>query len=116
MRQWRARRAAVRTRPKAPPALLQRDGEGRFRVSGAMRLDNAASLLALGVAAFAGRASVEVDLAQVSDADSAGLAVLIEWTRQARLQDRHIVFNSMPPRLARMARIGGVADLLPQAG
>ncbi len=106
----------MRARHKPPPAGLAPAGEGRYRVSGVMRLDTAADLLSLGVAAFAGQAEVAVDLSEVSDADSAGLAVLIEWTRQARLQGRAIAFSGMPPRLAGMARIGGVTELLPMAG
>lgn len=106
----------MRARAKAAPARLEPAGAGRFRVAGVLRLDTAADLLALGVEAFAGRPVVEVDLADVSDADSAGLAVLLEWTRQARLQGRTIVFRAMPARLARMARIGGVAEFLPVPG
>jgi phospholipid transport system transporter-binding protein len=105
----------VRAKAPRPRGRLEQAGEGRYRLSGVVRLDSAADVLALGVAAFAGQASVEVDLAGVSDADSAGLAVLIEWTRQLRLEGRTITFRSMPPRLAGMARMGGVADLLPKA-
>ena len=106
----------MRARNKPAPASLAPAGEGRYRVAGVMRLDTAADLLALGVAAFAAQAAVAVDLSEVSDADSAGLAVLIEWTRQARLQGRRIEFSGMPPRLAGMARIGGVQELLPLRG
>lgn len=101
--------------PADAPVRLEPAGAGRYRLSGALRLDAAADILARGLAAFAGQAAVEVDLAGVSDADSAGLAVLIEWTRQCRLAGREISYRAMPPRLAGMARIGGVSDLLPAA-
>jgi len=42
--------------------------------------------------------------------------VLIEWARGARLSGRSIRFHELPPRLAELARIGGVAELLPIAG
>lgn len=106
----------MRARAQAAPASLEPAGAGRYRLAGVLRLETAARVLALGEQAFAGQASIEVDLTGVSDADSAGLAVLIEWTRQARLQGRSIVFSAMPPRLAGMARIGGVTDLLPLKG
>lgn len=105
----------MRAEAQRPRGRLEPAGAGRYRLSGVVRLDSAAEVLALGVEAFAGQASVEVDLAGVSDADSAGLAVLIEWTRQLRLEGRTIMFRSMPPRLAGMARMGGVAALLPTA-
>lgn len=105
----------MRARAQPARAALEQAGDGRYRLSGALRFDTAAQALALGEQAFAGQAAVEVDLAGVSDADSAGLAVLIEWTRQARLRGQRIVFSAMPPRLAGMARIGGVTQLLPLA-
>lgn len=106
----------MRARAQARSGRLEPDGAGRYRLCGALRLETAAGVLALGEAAFAGQAAVEVDLTGVADADSAGLAVLIEWTRQARQQRRKIAFSGMPPRLAGMARISGVAGLLPTTG
>ena len=89
---------------------------GGYRVVGDLGLASATAVLAAGETAFAGQAAVEVDLAGVTDADSAGLAVLIEWTRSARRDGRGIVFKGLPPRLAALARIGGVYELLPLAG
>lgn len=88
---------------------------GRWAVCGDLGLETAAGMLARGAAAFAGQPRVEVDLSGVTDADSAGLAVLIEWARGARQSGRSITFHALPARLAELARIGGVAELLPIA-
>jgi len=92
---------------------LEPDGDGAYRIVGDLGLESAAALLAAGEAAFAGQHDIEVDLTGVTDADSAGLAVLIEWTRSARRDGRSIAYKGMTPRLAAIARIGGVRELLP---
>ena len=101
----------------APPACrLEPREPGRWALSGDLGLETAAGILVQGEAAFSGVPSADVDLSGVTDADSAGLAVLIEWARVARLSGRSIRFHELPPRLAELARIGGVAELLPIAG
>jgi phospholipid transport system transporter-binding protein len=98
-----------------PACRLEQQDPGHWRVSGELDLETAAGMLSAGTAAFAGVPRAEVDLSGVTDADSAGLAVLIEWVRGACASGRSISFRGLPPRLAELARIGGVADLLPVA-
>jgi phospholipid transport system transporter-binding protein len=87
--------------------------EGHYALAGDLGFDCAVSVLAQGEAAFAGQAEVVVDLSGVTDADSAGLAVLIEWTRRSRLVERRISFRRLPARLSAIAHIGGLTELLP---
>jgi phospholipid transport system transporter-binding protein len=97
----------------APGCRFERTGEGRYALAGDLGFDCAARVLVQGEAAFAGQAEVVVDLSGVTDADSAGLAVLIEWTRAAHAGERRIRFLGMPKRLSAIAHIGGVGKLLP---
>lgn len=106
----------MRARAQGPQGRLESVSAGRYRLCGALRLESATAVLESGTRQFAGQPVVEVDLAGVTDADSAGLALLIEWTRQARAEGRTITFRSLPRRLADMARIGGVLELLPILG
>jgi phospholipid transport system transporter-binding protein len=99
----------------SPDCRLEPREPGHWALSGDLGLETAAGVLARGEAAFAGVQRADVDLSGVTDADSAGLAVLIEWARGARLSGRSITYRSLPPRLAELARIGGVAELLPIA-
>jgi len=92
---------------------LDAEAEGRFRLSGDLGFEAAAAILQRGRAAFAGHAAVRVDLADVSDADSAGLAVLLQWVREARREDRDLRFAQLPERLAALARISGVSEFVP---
>ena len=55
---------------------------------------------------------VTVDLAGVRRADSAGLALLLEWARAARRQGRPIRFVHTPEQLKSLARVTGVDAIL----
>jgi len=55
---------------------------------------------------------VTVDLAGVRRADSAGLALLLEWARAARRQGRPIRFVHTPEQLRSLARVTGVDAIL----
>lgn len=99
----------------APRLRVDTTAGGRLVLTGPLRLETAARALAEGSAALAGRASAELDLSGITDADSAGLAVLIEWMRLARAEGRTVSFHGAPERLRSLARIGGVEPLLPFA-
>ena len=53
-----------------------------------------------------------VDLAGLSQADSAALAVLLALKRRAATERRTLAFTSMPPALDSLARVYGIDDLL----
>jgi len=92
---------------------LEAQADGRYRLAGDLGFDAAADILQRGRAAFAGESAVRVDLAEVSDADSAGLAVILQWVGEARREGRDLRFDNLPKRLADLARISGVSDFVP---
>lgn len=99
------------------PGRLEAAGPGRFELSGEVGFDDAARLLAEGDAAFGPLESVEVDLARIARADSAGLALLIEWSLAARAAGKALRYSNVPPAVASLAGISDVAELLsPSAG
>jgi phospholipid transport system transporter-binding protein len=98
------------------PASLTAAGDGRFLLSGDLVFDSAPQLLAAGEAAFGGRSEAEVDLAGVGRVDSAGLALLLEWSLSARGAGRTIRYRNMPDALASLAGISEVSGLLEPAG
>ncbi len=87
-------------------------GGDRFVISGPMGFDNAATLLEQSESLFGNAGSVEIDLSAVTKVDSAGLALLIEWLRQARQRGQKIRFKGMPSRLNALAKLSGVADFM----
>lgn len=56
--------------------------------------------------------AVTVDLGSVGRFDSAGLAVLVEWTGAAQSQRRSLHYVAVPARIRTMARVSGLEPLL----
>ncbi len=86
---------------------------GRLYVTGPATLANAAQLIEEARAPLAEGVSA-VDLGEVTELDSALLAVLIAWMREARAQGRALSFSRLPQDLRTLAQLYGVAQLLPQ--
>ncbi|HEX9435265.1 MAG TPA: STAS domain-containing protein [Burkholderiales bacterium] len=91
--------------------MIRREGS-RLVLSGAVTLGNAAALLDEGKRHLAEGVQT-VDLGEVSEMDSALLALLLAWLREARLHDRTLVFTNLPESLRTIARLYGVDRLLP---
>jgi phospholipid transport system transporter-binding protein len=94
------------------PARLEALGDGRFKVSGALNAETVTELLKHSETAFQGAAALDIDLAEVPEGDSAGLALLIEWLRLARRRQQTIHFKNVPAQIAALARISEVEGLL----
>lgn len=93
-------------------ARFDNTAPGRFRVVGALSFATAADLLRQSEPQFGQKARAEIDLAEVSDSDSAGLALLIEWKRLARASGGTVEFANIPPQLSALARISEVDELI----
>lgn len=100
------------TEPMQQQAGLVSLGQGRWALSGDLQFDNAARLLDEGTAAFGADARTEIDLGQVGRVDSAGLALLVEWSVAARDSDRSVTYRNMPPMLGALAGISDLAEFL----
>lgn len=85
---------------------------GGIAVTGAVTFATAGGLLQSGRGLFAGQQKLVVDLAGVTRVDSAGLALLLEWLRQARSEGRTVTFTGLPEKLLAIARLSGVDGLL----
>lgn len=54
-----------------------------------------------------------IDLGGVRHADSAGLALLTAWFRQARLQQTSLCFYNIPVQMQKIINVSGLSDILP---
>jgi phospholipid transport system transporter-binding protein len=94
-------------------AQLAEQGGGRCTVSGSLTLETAPwlwrELNSGGLLATA----TEVDLAGVSEADSAGLALLITWRACRRRHGEDMNFSGLPQRLQLLAALTGAGAALP---
>ncbi|MFW5450756.1 MAG: lipid asymmetry maintenance protein MlaB [Methylophagaceae bacterium] len=57
--------------------------------------------------------SIDIDLAEVTRSDSAGLALLIEWMRSADKESKEIVFHNIPEQMLAIAGASGLDEILP---
>ena len=65
-----------------------------------------------GVLLAAAEPVTAVDLEQVENVDSAGLALLLEWQSMARRQGNELAFRNAPRDLLRLAALAEASDLL----
>jgi phospholipid transport system transporter-binding protein len=85
----------------------------RYLIEGPVTLESVGVLIGEGIALEG--ASIIVDLAGVTNADSSALSLLLEWVRQFRRGGREIAFANVSGNLRSLAELYGVADLIPTA-
>jgi phospholipid transport system transporter-binding protein len=100
-----------------PEASVTVSAPGQITVSSALTFETALGVFEAGVACFLSDASpsITVDCAGVSKADSAGLAVLIEWRRWSRQHGRHLTFVNLPAQINAIAHLSEVSEVLADA-
>ncbi len=88
---------------------------GRFEVSGELGFETVSALLEQSRSTLFAEpaARIELDLGGVSRADSAGLALLLQWMRMARELNCEIRFQRLPQQLLAIARPAELEPLLP---
>jgi phospholipid transport system transporter-binding protein len=84
-----------------------------LRVSGDLTLDAVQDYIEQSKSAFKELATIKVDLSEVKKSDSAGLALLLRWMREARASDKQIIFMQMPAQMLAMAEASGLDAILP---
>jgi phospholipid transport system transporter-binding protein len=90
---------------------IKRTARGRLEASGVLGFDTAADALKSGLKLIDGDACT-IDLGNVTEGDSAGLAVLIEWLTAARVRGAKLNYEKVPGQILAIARISDVQDLL----
>ncbi|MEW8029503.1 MAG: STAS domain-containing protein [Candidatus Thiodiazotropha sp.] len=91
---------------------VERDGAFRFHVQGDMTFSSVKDLLQRSNELFSVVQEFEVDLSRVDHADSAGLALVLEWIAQAAERNARIVFTGIPESMVSIARLCQVESLL----
>ena len=90
--------------------MIARDG-ARMALSGPVTLANAAQVLEEGRQHLQDGVQ-SVDLAGVTELDSALLALLLAWVREAKSRNRELALANPPQALRTIARLYGVDTLL----
>lgn len=93
--------------------MIERDGN-QVRITGALTMANAVTLCEAVKQHLSG--DLVVDLAAVTEVDSAALSLLFEWRREARRRNAQVVFRGLPASLKSLATLYGVAELIGEHG
>lgn len=95
-----------------PSALQLTEAPGALAVSGDLTFGTAAQALSAGRAALDRHRPATLDLAGVSQADSAGLAAVLALLSHARGRGQQLTVAHAPEGLMALARLSGVQHLL----
>ena len=90
---------------------LVKQGEGLFAVNGELDKFSVPAFWRA-TSGFLDGGDVTVDLNGVRRCDSAGLALLIQWMREARSQSVDIRFTNLPDQLVHIAEASGLEEIL----
>lgn len=92
---------------------LEALGDGRFRIVGDLDYETVKLLLGDDDKLFAqALPNIEVDFGGVGRSTSVGLALMLEWLRQARARDIAIRFSHLPAQMLGLARVSQLDQIL----
>ncbi len=91
---------------------LEDQGDGHFALVGEVTFDTAEDILRASERPFEDHTRLEIDLSGVTQSDSAGLALLLEWVTWANHTVREIRYSGMPDRVMAIAKTTEVDALL----
>ena len=87
--------------------------DGRLVVGGRLTIATVPALFEAGLLHLASE-DLLVDFSQVEAVDSAAVSMLLGWSRAAQRNQRTLRVTQLPEDLLSLARLYGVAELLPQ--
>jgi phospholipid transport system transporter-binding protein len=90
-------------------------GGGHYALEGVLDFATVTRVARDGMDLLRRDALVDIDLAGVVSANSAGLALLLEWLDFARARGARLTYRNLPDSLLRIAAVSNLATLLPTA-
>jgi len=84
---------------------------GRIRIDGDLTFATVPGLLGKARGLFEGSSTFVVDLQGVTQADSAGLALLLEWLKRCRRREQDLYFRNLPDSLVEIAGVSSLGGL-----
>lgn len=94
-------------------ADIQQGQNGRLEIIGDLNFDSVAALWRKSNAQFSDREVLEIDLGGVQRSDSAGVALLVEYLRQAHQSGKTARFFNIPDQMLALARVSSLDQVLP---
>ena len=96
----------------ASVSLNAGDGTPTCMIQGALDFTTAREVLDSVAVHIADNATLNIDLSGVTRANSAGLALMIEWLATARRKDHAVTFHHIPDGLRQLAGVCQVDGLI----
>lgn len=96
---------------RSEPRIVSAEN-GRVEVAGDLTFETVGNLRQRGAEVLRGDGGVTLDLDKVTRADSAGLALLVEWLKQAKRNHTGLRVVNMPDQLLAIARMSKLDDIL----
>lgn len=87
-------------------------GGGKFALEGEMTFQTAGLILRVSERMFSEHSRLEIDLSGVTETDSAGLALMLEWITWSNHTVREIRFTGTPAKIDAIAKTTEVENLL----
>lgn len=81
---------------------------GRFAVEGELTFSAMDKKTVSSFAFLAAGKQITLDFGKVGNADSAGLALMLEWIKQARSKRVQLRFRNIPDQLLNLAKLSGL--------
>lgn len=107
----------MRSEPAGAHFALESADAAHWRLEGELTFATARRACAAGLERLraGGQEPLTIDCGGVTQADSAGLAVLLEWLGAARRAGRELRLEAVPAGLRALARISELGSLLGEA-
>ncbi len=102
---------------KTTTAQLEKIASGHYILKGQLNFETVPELWEKHkISLFTDETDVlDIDLSQLERSDSSGLALLVEWYREAEQEGKQITFLNLPEQMYEIARISGLNEILPLA-
>lgn len=87
---------------------------GLFQLSGQLGYENASDMAIEGKTLLAGsQQPITLDFSAVKRVDTAGIAVILSWTRLVRDNQQSLTIKGLPAQAVALIQNSGLANLLP---
>lgn len=87
------------------------EGSGTFIVDGDLTFFTIDKKTVNSFSFLTNNKQVTLDLGGVGNSDSAGLALMIEWIKNARTKRVQLKFRNIPPQILNLAKLSGLDKL-----
>jgi phospholipid transport system transporter-binding protein len=99
-------------KPDVTPAPMMQPTAGGFALAGPLTIATASFYVEAAREHWPQEGDATIDFAGVTEADSAALALIFKWQRDAEKKGRKIHCVNIPPNVITLARLYGVDDLI----